>query len=122
MIYSRFAGWGEAAEIVFAFNSREAKKMGWHMYDNLDIDGYVDLGVKLIKNNPEVYAYGNQDKLLNNIPHYVNSPDGCNDCFVWGAGVNENGICDNCGGVSGFNRELIDLMIAWQTGVYRWNK
>ena len=43
-----------------------------------------------------IVAWRVQDKLKNNIPHYIVSPKCCKRCEKWGNRLNDQDICENC--------------------------
>jgi hypothetical protein len=98
MVFSRFAGSEEGAALVFAHNSREAKKVGWNgIGSDLANNDFTDLAVRLIRNGDWLFAEGDQDKLNQDIPHIIESPKCCNNCQMWGESpLDKGGMCQGC--------------------------
>jgi len=95
--YSRELGSSEGAVLVFARNSREAKKvvarncLGWLVGD------YTDIAVRRLREYEDyLYTLADQEKLAKNEPHVIDSPPFCKLCERWGTPLDEEGICEDC--------------------------
>jgi len=96
MAHSRIGGAGEGAVLVFAHNTREAKRVGWcSILIDLCDGEYIDMAVKLMR-EPQLYENADQDKLARGIAHVIDSPKSCMDCELWGEHLNEAGVCESC--------------------------
>lgn len=95
MVFSRELGSHEWAFLIFHHSVREAKKMAWKRY-GVEIGEYTDLAVKWLR-APHIFFLGDQEKLSQNIPHTVDSPDFCESCGWWGEVVINGNECARCG-------------------------
>ena len=93
MLFSRSTGACEGAYLVFALTAQQAKSVG---NDGQLTDEYIDLGVQLIRDGEHLYREGNREKLLENIPHYIDNPVVCKGCLLWGEPFNNEGWCQSC--------------------------
>jgi len=93
MGYSRSAGRGEGAVLIFADTVREARVLAWHSVLNEMCDGeYLDVEVSWIRNSPWIFG-----EMLETSPHVVERPRVCSRCMTWGGSeIGEDGICDDC--------------------------
>ena len=93
MAHSRAMGSWEGAILVFANNSKEAKKIAWKSGLLQEICGsdYLDVQLRWLRNEPWVFQNKKSDD-----PHYVESPISCKQCGFWGLELNEDGICEGC--------------------------
>jgi hypothetical protein len=97
MGYSRLAGSTEGACLVFANNRKEARKVAFQCLRCWwGEQEWTDTKVQWLKNEDYLYKQANVEKLEKNIPHVIESPQACKKCELWGAELNENGICENC--------------------------
>ena len=89
----------EEACLVFARNSKEARKVSWKQVGWLwySIDCFVDWRVKLIKEDWDYFFTEEADKelLKKNIPHVIERPKVCKRCNMWGGRL-INGVCEYC--------------------------
>jgi hypothetical protein len=96
MGFSREAGWSECAILIFAHNSKEAKKIGWSDGgSSLITDEYIDFAVNRMRED-YIYKDASKDLLERGIAHVVDSPTCCKKCELWGIPMNEEGICEDC--------------------------
>lgn len=93
----------EMAELIFAHNSKEARKVAWNVLSGLDMEGeFIQIRVNLMKkqDSPHLWAAADQDKLAKDIAHGSDGPPSCDSCFMWGAGpgsvIQDNGNCLDC--------------------------
>lgn len=95
--FSRAVGAEEGAILVIAHTSREAKKLAWQSGDCWNIDGWTDLAIKLIR-DCNLMPLADQEKIKRDIAHVVNQPAECENCHLWGAGLDcDGGMCSRCG-------------------------
>jgi len=97
--YDCLAGSCEGAVLIFAHNSREAKKVGWNTPTFLQTicdDEYINMRVRYLKSSGFLFKEANQEKLANDEPHVIESPTCCNGCEMWGYELNKNGYCEDC--------------------------
>lgn len=97
MVFNRRVGSEEGATLVFHHTAQQAKVMGWQSGDLLNVDEYLDVGVRLIRSPEDVYPFADFDLLAKNEPHSVWKLEPCEACEFWGCGVDENGRCNGCG-------------------------
>lgn len=90
--YSRAAGPEEGAILVIAHTSREVKKLAWNSGDCWNIDGWTDLAIKLIRNHNSM-PLADQEKIKCDTAHVINQPAGCENCHLWGAGLDRDDMC-----------------------------
>lgn len=100
MVYSRHADPSEGALLVFHFNARQARYMGW-LEMPFGCDSYIDATARLIRDPENVYPLTNAQWLEANLPHVIDSPEVCQACELWGWGVDVNGRCNGCGEPAG---------------------
>jgi len=98
MIYSRAAGPGEGAALVFASNSQEARTVGFRGIGYDLVGGvFVDLASWLLRDKPWLFEEADKEKLFREIPHIVESPTSCKKCEQWGQSpIGADGLCDGC--------------------------
>lgn len=99
MGYSHGAGSAEGAGLIFAHNSREAKKLAYGILTSwygIEMDSWIDTRTNLIRNSDFLYKEADQEKLANGIAHVIESPKICNRCEHWGYELDESGICTDC--------------------------
>jgi hypothetical protein len=88
----------DGAILVMAHSWKEAKRLSysWVMGELCVL--YTEVTVQWIK-NPEnsILRSVNKEKYKNNIPHLVNNPISCKECFMWGLELDEDELCCNCG-------------------------
>jgi hypothetical protein len=97
MIYSRGLGKENGAALVFAKTAKEAKKVGWSGIGSSLTDEYIDLGVRLMKEEDFLFEQADQKKLNFGIAHVIDNPKFCVMCEMWGISqLDENGLCENC--------------------------
>lgn len=96
MGYDKIAGCGEGAILILANNYKEAKQTGYESVMELFGSEYIDIGIKLLKgNNEHLFVQADQNKLLHNIPHFIDDLETCSVCGMWNAVIGEDG-CTNC--------------------------
>lgn len=88
----------EGALLVFAHTAREARKLAWQKSHWLsDWCDYIDVRATLIKTANWLWAEADKEKLAQDIPHIVDEPLCCEDCWRWGhSPVGADYICDEC--------------------------
>ncbi len=92
--YSRSVGPEEGAVLVFAHNSREARKFTFD--HRLVVEEWLDTAVKWLRDNPLLFEYADKEKLARGEPHVIDSPPSCIICYQWGNPIDETGICSQC--------------------------
>ncbi len=95
--FSRAAGSEEGAILVIAHTSREAKKLAWQSGEVWNIDGWIDLAVKLIIEDHNSMPLADQEKIKGDIAHVVSEPVACENCELWGVGLDRDDMCSRCG-------------------------
>lgn len=100
MAFSRQEGQYESGAILVIANTvREARKIAWpHCWH---VEDFVDLAVRLIRDNLEVLHLVDQTKLQRNQPHVIDNPLACEFCNTWGSGLTVDKLCCNCGELPG---------------------
>lgn len=94
--FSRAAGSEEGAILVIAHTSREAKKLTWQSGEMWNIDGWTELAVKLIRDK-DIMVLADWDKVAADQPHVIDQPAACENCELWGSGLDCDGMCSWCG-------------------------
>ena len=112
MAYSRDLGSEEAAFLVFADSARAAKKLVWPEARYTLVEDWTDLAVRWIKRSADVFPLADQQKLSSGIPHVVDEPLVCENCELWGAGINKDGKCNLCGQPAG--QALMDAFMQYE--------
>lgn len=102
MVFSRGCGPEDGAALIFAHTAKEAKRMAWKA-SCMDFESFTDLGIRLMRDTRFIIPLADQNKLKADIPHIVDSPDGCLVCGHWGAGLTIDGLCGNCNEYPGPN-------------------
>ncbi len=95
--FSRAAGSEEGAILVIAHTSREAKKLAWQSGEVWNSDGWTDLAIKLIIEDHNSMPLADQEKINRDIAHTVSEPVACENCDLWGSGLDCDGMCSWCG-------------------------
>ena len=80
----------EGACLVFAYNSRQAKKLAYSILRNWGSE-YIDVRVRWLKDEDYLFKQMRSDK-----PHVIESPETCDICGMWGGGEIINGVCEMC--------------------------
>lgn len=111
MVYSRALGPVEGAVLVFHHTAREAKVMAWKSCISDITDEYIDVAVSRIRTGIDVFPLGDTEKIIAGIPHFVDSPEVCQSCELWGCGLEDDGICEYCGQFAG--ERLVILFDNW---------
>lgn len=106
--YSKEAGPSEGAILVIANTSKEAKKLAWKSEECMNVEGWIDLTVRLLRFDAHVIPLADQAKLQQEQPHVIASPLACEACGRWGAGLDADNCCLNCSANPG--DELIDCL------------
>ena len=88
----------EGAVLVFAHTVRKAKVIGYQDCNGWGIE-WLDLRCRLIAGDDYIRTLGDKEKLANGVPHGVDDPESCKDCYQWGSRLN-NGTCERCIGSS----------------------
>lgn len=92
--FSRGAGSAEGAVLVIANTARQARNLAWGHC--LNVEDWLDQSVLLIRNNEDILALADQEKVEANVPHVIDSPEGCTKCGMWGMPLSENDLCECC--------------------------
>jgi len=95
MAFSRDAGAHEGAFLVFAHSVQEAKRVAWPQVKYCLTYDYVDLAVRLLRDEDYLYGEANPEKLAASVPHVITTPPCCAVCEMWGEKLTE-GICEDC--------------------------
>jgi hypothetical protein len=97
MGYSIGAGSENGAVLVFAHTQKEARKLTFESFKNIFIDEveWLDIGANLL-DAEHLFKQANQELLVSDIPHVIDEPECCVECFFWGKELNENKVCENC--------------------------
>ena len=95
MGFSRSSGSHEGAILIFAVNSRQARKIGWGKAWGMIVDDYADFTVTRINDAPWLYEEAVPDKLRDGIPHVIDNPTVCKSCEQWGEWLID-GKCQQC--------------------------
>lgn len=95
LAFSREAGPDEDAILVIAHNSVEAKKLAWRSGQVWNIDSWPELAIYLIRDN-DVMILADQNKIAIDQAHVIDQPAACENCDMWGAGIDANKLCNNC--------------------------
>lgn len=93
--FSREAGPQEGAILVIAHTSAEAKKLAWRSGGVWNIDSWVELAIHLIRDN-DVMMLADQNKVGLDQAHVIDQPATCENCNMWGAGIDVDKLCNNC--------------------------
>lgn len=97
MAYSHEQGPREAAILVFAHTVSGAKRLAWSEMKWDIVDEYIDVAVRLIRDNLEfIRRNADQGKLLTGVPHVIGHPITCHVCNIWSYPVGLDGLCDDC--------------------------
>jgi hypothetical protein len=100
MGYSRAGGSREGACLVFAHNTKEARKLTYPVllswFDHNGSDDWIDTTTKLLKDSEFLFKEAHQEKLAQGIPHVIESPKTCPSCDMWGEELDEKGFCGGC--------------------------
>lgn len=97
ILYNRQYGPQEYAFLIFHFTGREARNIFLPWWCPLDFVEFTDIAWRRIWDEENVFPLANQEKLANNQPHIVESPECCETCHLWGCGVHEDMTCKHCG-------------------------
>ena len=92
MVYSRCCGSDEAACLVIANTSREAKNLGWPILRDWGSDEFTDTAVRWLR-EPNKQA---RDLIAAGDTVVVECPDTCTQCEKWGEELNKSGVCEQC--------------------------
>lgn len=100
MGYDSNVGSKEVAVLVFAKDSKEARKIGWEALKALHPTAWMDTATRRLRKNLEyLYREADQEKLAAGIPHATDSMRVCPTCELWGEDggePDENGRCGYC--------------------------
>ena len=97
MVYDKNVGHQEGAVLVFAKNSKEAKKLGYKAIECFVVCEFIDTGVKRIWDDLDyIYSLADQEKLSKGISHVIDNPPYCKQCEMWNHPLDEKGICKLC--------------------------
>ncbi len=100
MGYNRKAGSGAGAILIFDFNSKSARVLGWPTMKGVMKTPWPEMAVRRLNNNI-LYLRGDADprKLAGNVPHVITDMRVCPTCGLWGEDggePDENGLCGYC--------------------------
>lgn len=98
MGYDSELGPEEAAVLIFAHNSKEARKLGWEEMRQLQNTPWTQMSVLVLRENLKTLAK-NADpvKLAAGESHVVTDMEVCPKCGLFGEfGIDENGLCGYC--------------------------
>ena len=99
--FSRAAGPENGAILILANSTREARVLAWRSGECWNADGWLDLGVRWLRDD-DVLMLADQAKLAAGMPHVVALPVPCEDCGLWGCGLQADGeTCCHCGQYAG---------------------
>jgi hypothetical protein len=98
MGYSRETGSNEAAVLIFAHDSKEARKVGWSEMKFLHDTPWMDMDVRWLRKNLEALSKNaDPKKLAAGEAHCVVDVAVCPVCELWGEeGPREDGSCGYC--------------------------
>jgi hypothetical protein len=99
MGYDSSLGSEEAAVLIFAHSSKEARKLGWEDMKLLHNTAWTEMAVLALRRNTVALSQ-NADpvKLAAGEAHVVTNMSVCPNCYLFGEdGVDENGLCGYCG-------------------------
>lgn len=92
--------WAEYAVLVFAHNTKEAKKVAFGTLLSLDSGlEYINVRVRRIYSDaPHLWDAGDPKKIFDGTAHAIDNPQSCANCEMWGSGIviQENGWCSQC--------------------------
>jgi hypothetical protein len=97
--YDSELGSEEAAVLIFAHNSKEARKLGWEEMKQLHGTAWTDMAVLVLRRNTVALSQ-NADpvKLAAGEAHVIVHMDVCPKCYLFGEdGIDENDLCGYCG-------------------------
>lgn len=94
--FSREAGPEEGAILVIANTTREAKKLAWQSGACWNVDEWIDLATRLIKDDIYILSLADQKELRLGHPHIIDNPIGCDKCGMWGVEITIDKLCGNC--------------------------
>ena len=91
MGHSRAGGSREGACLVFAHNTKEARKLAYPVlmswFDSNGSDDWIDTAAHVLKDCEFLFKEANQEKLIAGIAHVIESPKTCIVCEMWGEEV-----------------------------------
>jgi hypothetical protein len=103
MAFSKHEGPEGGAFLVIHHTARQAKALAGRSGACWNVDEFFHIAVKWLR-DPEIMALANKEKLKADEPHVVDSPVNCWQCDMWGAGVDHEGLCGNCGDAVALSR------------------
>jgi len=86
----------DAAILIFAHNTKEAKTIGWPTIKEFCNCEYTQMRIKRLPAEDYIMKQADQNKLQNGVPHIIDSPQTCKNCEWWGRELNEDGYCEGC--------------------------
>lgn len=90
-------GSSEGACLIVAYTAKEAKKIGFETVRNWYDTEWIDMGVRLLKENTDyLMAEIDIDKFNKGISQVIECPICCPNCECWGGGEIIDGHCDYC--------------------------
>lgn len=97
MGFHGYFGPEEGALLIFAHSVKEAKKIGRPIIMDWFDAEFIDARVRWLRDCPHLFdSDADQEKLLADIAHVVESPKTCKRCEQWGNPIGEDGICEEC--------------------------
>jgi len=99
MGYDSELGSEQAAVLIFAHDSKEARKVGWDDMKLLQGTPWTQMYVRALrKNTVALFENANPEKLASGTPHTITDMAVCPKCNLFGEyGVDEYGLCGYCG-------------------------
>jgi hypothetical protein len=96
--FMREAGQGDGACLIFAHNTREAKKLNWPVIRDWWTDAeWIDNAVRRLRENQDwLFSCSDVGKLIRGEAHVNDNPPSCSSCEQWGQPINEDGYCPDC--------------------------
>jgi len=112
--YSRSLGSTEGAILIFAHNTKEAKKLGFPYLKDFFSAEFTDVGVNRLWDAPFVYMDADKKLVDAGIAHVIDNPTSCTLCGYFGhEEINiETGICVTCENQSLDNHAYIKYNIS----------
>lgn len=95
MAYSQIDGAQEGAILVIANSAKEAKKLAWKSGECLNVDEWIDLSVKWLKDD-DVMKLSRNYPFEEIVSHITPNPPYCKSCGLWGCGITSEDLCCNC--------------------------
>jgi hypothetical protein len=96
-----YIGWAgcasEGAVLVFAHDTRQAKRLAFDTLRGWFDAGYIDVRVRRLREHADwLQRLANPEALAAGRAHAVDDPASCARCETWGTPLLEAGICIRC--------------------------